>query len=102
MPKHYNVLTHRIGRLARYNSRRGTVYHFIKKKENIIMNKSGKQRNVNLIEQKRFKKNTLIDIKKNIMNLKKIVKSTIHMERKEKIKPHKFYSYDELMKLTNT
>ncbi|KOB85622.1 hypothetical protein PFDG_01134 [Plasmodium falciparum Dd2] len=85
-----------------YNSRRGTVYHFIKKKENIIMNKSGKQRNVNLIEQKRFKKNTLIDIKKNIMNLKKIVKSTIHMERKEKIKPHKFYSYDELMKLTNT
>ncbi|ETW20426.1 hypothetical protein PFFVO_00659 [Plasmodium falciparum Vietnam Oak-Knoll (FVO)] len=86
----------------KYNSRRGTVYHFIKKKENIIMNKSGKQRNVNLIEQKRFKKNTLIDIKKNIMNLKKIVKSTIHMERKEKIKPHKFYSYDELMKLTNT
>ncbi|SOV11161.1 ATP-dependent RNA helicase, putative [Plasmodium gaboni] len=102
MPKHYNVLTHRIGRLARYNSRRGTVYHFIKKSENIIMNKSAKQRNVNLIEQKRFKKNTLIDIKNNIMNLKKIVKNTIHMERKEKIKPHKFYSYDELIKLIGT
>ncbi|SOV74066.1 ATP-dependent RNA helicase, putative [Plasmodium sp. gorilla clade G3] len=102
MPKHYNVLTHRIGRLARYNSRRGTVYHFIKKNENIIMNKSAKQRNVNLIEQKRFKKNTLIHIKNNIMDLKKIVKSTIHMESKEKIKPHKCYSYDELMKLINT
>ncbi|CRG98122.1 ATP-dependent RNA helicase, putative [Plasmodium gallinaceum] len=101
MPKHYNILTHRIGRLGRYNSSKGIVYHFIKKSEKAVMNKSAKQRNIKLIEQMRFKKNKLLNIKKNILHLKPLIKNTINMENKEIIKYHKYYSYEDLMKLSN-
>ncbi|CRG98538.1 ATP-dependent RNA helicase, putative [Plasmodium relictum] len=99
MPKYYNILTHRIGRLGRYNSNKGNVYHFIKKKEKAIMNKSAKQRNIKLVEQMRFKKSKLIDIKKNILHLKPLIKNIIKMENREIIKCHKYYSYEDLIRI---
>ncbi|CAD2091040.1 ATP-dependent RNA helicase DDX51, putative [Plasmodium vinckei lentum] len=54
IPIHYNVLTNRVGRLSRYNNRKGTVYYFIKRSEKRIMMKSGKRTNVekiNIINQ---------------------------------------------------
>ncbi|SBT70337.1 ATP-dependent RNA helicase DDX51, putative [Plasmodium malariae] len=99
MPGYYNVLTHRVGRLGRYNSRRGTVYHFIKKKEKAVMLKSARQRNIKAIAKLKFKKANLIDIKNNLLHLKPLIKNSLKKETMEIINRHKLYGYDDLRKL---
>ncbi|CAI7718094.1 hypothetical protein PVIIG_02397 [Plasmodium vivax India VII] len=99
MPSHYNVLTHRIGRLSRHNSKRGTVYHLIRKKEKMIINKSIRQRHLKGIEKMKFKKEKLQDIKRDVTQLKPLIKDVIAKEEAEVLRRHKFYRYDELVKL---
>ncbi|SBT31041.1 ATP-dependent RNA helicase, putative [Plasmodium ovale wallikeri] len=88
-------------RLCRYNGRRGTVYHFLKKKEKSIMMKSAKRRYVETIELLKFKIKKLEEIQSNLKHLKPIIKDAIVKENLEIIKRNKFYSYDELQKLNN-
>ncbi|GAW79230.1 ATP-dependent RNA helicase protein [Plasmodium gonderi] len=99
MPNHYNVLTHRIGRLSRYNSRRGTVYHLIKEKDKIVMIKSIKQRRIKGVEKIKFKKEKLMEIKRSITCIKSLINDVIIKEDAEILSRHQFYCYDDLVKL---
>ncbi|VTZ66372.1 ATP-dependent RNA helicase DDX51, putative [Plasmodium chabaudi chabaudi] len=99
IPMHYNILTHRIGRLSRYNGRKGTVYYFIKQSERGIMMRSGKERNVESINKSCFDKKKLKAIKRNIAKIKKLVKNVINKEQSNIINRSKVYHYDDLIKL---
>ncbi|CDU84881.1 ATP-dependent RNA helicase mitochondrial precursor [Plasmodium yoelii] len=99
IPMHYNVLIHRIGRLSRHNSQKGTVYHFIKKSEKKIVIKSGKRRNVKNIKKLKFKKMKLKEIRSNIMEIKPLINNVISKEQLNIINQSKVYHYDDLIKL---
>ncbi|CAD2089848.1 ATP-dependent RNA helicase DDX51, putative [Plasmodium vinckei brucechwatti] len=99
IPMHYNVLTHRAGRLSRYNSRKGTVYYFIKKSEKKIMMKSGRRRNVGEINRLKFEKMKLKEIKRNIIKIKPLINNVINKEQLNIMNQYKSYRYNDLIKL---